>query len=445
MKRIFAFALLLRSAGLFAQSPCQDGTIIINGSATDAVFIENENKTGLNLPLWLSSGTTLAAGTRVHFISVIEFNVIIEGGNSNLSFNRVLQVGTQSETVPTDKVWKVEAIVKHANALASGITASSNSPVCQGQQLNLSASNASGATYQWTGPNGFTSTDQNPIISNVGTAHAGTYSVIATVNGCTSPASTTVVSVLEPPVIQGTISGGSTSASNAVLTYSITPIDGVTQYDWTIPAGWSLNSGQGTPSVSLTTGANSGTISVSATNSCGASNPVTLNVTISNFKKVFVTSGTWNGNLGGLAGADSKCQTAASSAGLSGTFKAWLSTGSEPAATRLSQSAAPYALVNGTVIALNWADLTDGSLQNPINRNEFGNTVGSPEFAHSYSSISGQPYDGTGGSPFYCNLWSNATTSNYTRYGNINSTDANWTDTNWAYCNVAYRLYCFEQ
>jgi hypothetical protein len=42
-------------------------------------------------------------------------------------------------------------------------------------------------------------------------------------------------------------------------------------------------------------------------------------------KKVFLTSQEYTGNLGGLAGADAKCQALADAAGIGGTFKAWLS------------------------------------------------------------------------------------------------------------------------
>jgi len=42
-------------------------------------------------------------------------------------------------------------------------------------------------------------------------------------------------------------------------------------------------------------------------------------------KKVFVSSQTYVGNLGGVAGADSLCQGLATAAGLTGTFKAFLS------------------------------------------------------------------------------------------------------------------------
>ncbi|WP_457910314.1 hypothetical protein [Salegentibacter sp. HM20] len=68
------------------------------------------------------------------------------------------------------------------------------SPICTGQTLQLNASNIPGASYSWTGPNGFTSTAQNPMRPNATAVMAGTYTVTATVNGCSSnPASTTVV------------------------------------------------------------------------------------------------------------------------------------------------------------------------------------------------------------------------------------------------------------
>jgi len=77
--------------------------------------------------------------------------------------------------------------------------AGSNSPVCVGSALKLSADTISGATYSWTGPNGFSSSLQNPVISNVIAANAGSYSVIATVGGCPGPAGSTSVIVNPTP------------------------------------------------------------------------------------------------------------------------------------------------------------------------------------------------------------------------------------------------------
>jgi len=65
----------------------------------------------------------------------------------------------------------------------------SNSPVCEGDTLRLTAANISGATFSWTGPNGFTANQQNPVIANPTAAHSGTYTVTATVGGCPASAS----------------------------------------------------------------------------------------------------------------------------------------------------------------------------------------------------------------------------------------------------------------
>jgi hypothetical protein len=74
-------------------------------------------------------------------------------------------------------------------------TPGSEAAVCQGESIHLTASTVAGATYSWTGPNGFTSTAQSPTISNAQPAATGTYSVTATVGTCTSTAVTTATTV----------------------------------------------------------------------------------------------------------------------------------------------------------------------------------------------------------------------------------------------------------
>ena len=78
-------------------------------------------------------------------------------------------------------------------------TAGDNSPIYQGMTLNLTASTVASASYSWTGPNGFSSALQNPSIPSATTAASGTYSVTASIGGCTSAAGTTTVTV-NPPV-----------------------------------------------------------------------------------------------------------------------------------------------------------------------------------------------------------------------------------------------------
>lgn len=69
------------------------------------------------------------------------------------------------------------------------------SPICEGGDLQLSTTAVPGATYEWTGPNGFTSALQNPIISNATTQATGTYSLKIKNNICSSPTATTEVVV----------------------------------------------------------------------------------------------------------------------------------------------------------------------------------------------------------------------------------------------------------
>jgi hypothetical protein len=69
-----------------------------------------------------------------------------------------------------------------------------NGPLCVGDTLQLVAETVPNASYWWSGPAGFLSTMQNPVIPNVTTANAGDYSCVITVNGQSSdPAITTVI------------------------------------------------------------------------------------------------------------------------------------------------------------------------------------------------------------------------------------------------------------
>jgi hypothetical protein len=79
--------------------------------------------------------------------------------------------------------------------------AANNSPIFNGMTLNLTASPVAGASYSWIGPNGFTSSNQNPSIINATTNASGIYHVTATVGGCTSVAATTMVTVNLPVII----------------------------------------------------------------------------------------------------------------------------------------------------------------------------------------------------------------------------------------------------
>lgn len=65
------------------------------------------------------------------------------------------------------------------------ITVMTNAPACTGQPINFQATDLSGATYAWRGPNNFSSSLPNPsIVSANANVHAGIYSLVVSRNGC---------------------------------------------------------------------------------------------------------------------------------------------------------------------------------------------------------------------------------------------------------------------
>ena len=87
------------------------------------------------------------------------------------------------------------------NNLATLFTIGTNAPVVEGARLALSATVIPGATYEWKGPNGFSSTISNPTVSQAAaTAMSGTYTL--TVKKCTYTAITsTLVQVYDKSVL----------------------------------------------------------------------------------------------------------------------------------------------------------------------------------------------------------------------------------------------------
>ncbi|HSB64220.1 MAG TPA: hypothetical protein VLJ18_08640 [Thermoanaerobaculia bacterium] len=142
--------------------------------------------------------------------------------------------------------------------------AGGNSPLCAGGTLSLTAATVAGATYAWTGPNGFTSTLQNPALAGATAAASGTYVVTATVNGCSTAASIGVTVNTPPPA--PTAANGGPICAGGTLTLTASTIANAT-YAWTGPNGFT--SAQQSPSISNASGAAAGAYSVTATvNGC---------------------------------------------------------------------------------------------------------------------------------------------------------------------------------
>jgi hypothetical protein len=111
------------------------------------------------------------------------------GATSNINNN--LAVGTYGLTVTDGSGCSLDTTFAISVITVPAI-ASSNSPLCAGQTLNLTSGGGTG--YNWSGPNSFTSSTQNPSIVGATTTASGTYTVTVTDTvGCTTTAQTTII------------------------------------------------------------------------------------------------------------------------------------------------------------------------------------------------------------------------------------------------------------
>jgi hypothetical protein len=177
-----------------------------------------------------------------------------------------------------------------------------------------------------------------------------------------------------------------------------------------------------------------------ATLTCGSTS---VQVPCLDHKTVFVTSTSFGGDLGGLVGADTKCNDLAVNAGLTGTYKAWLSDATGSPSTRFTKSTTPYVMTDNTIIALNYMDLIDGSLIAPIQIDETGSQVADNSVFTNTDQfgMAGRPAAGDS-----CNNWSVVGTQSVW-VGTTVFTNADWTGQGFAnrQCNPSTPLFCFEQ
>ncbi|MGV3611717.1 MAG: PKD domain-containing protein [Fluviicola sp.] len=151
------------------------------------------------------------------------------------------------------------------------VTAGNSGDVCQGTPtFNLTASNVAGATWNWVGPNGFTSSVQNPTSVPVPAAPGSyTYTVTATVSGTPCTSTTTIV-VNPTPTINAPLAtlcvGGTTNLTGTGTAHASTP--------WV-----SSNTGVATvSSTGLVTAVSAGTTTITYMNSggCTATQVITV-------------------------------------------------------------------------------------------------------------------------------------------------------------------------
>lgn len=158
---------------------------------------------------------------------------------------------------------------------------------------------------------------------------------------------------------------------------------------------------------------------------------------------MFATSTLHTGQLGGLAGADAICWQRAAAAGLTGTYKAWLSDASEAPATRFIRNPGRYVRTDGLPIAASWTALVSGPLSVPIDRDEAGRYLAEEREAWTNTTISGAPVETNQNT--LCHGWDSASAWSVGRVGETDELSDKWTSSHVDSCDTLWRLYCFQQ
>ncbi len=157
---------------------------------------------------------------------------------------------------------------------------------------------------------------------------------------------------------------------------------------------------------------------------------------------VFVSSDVYDGDLGGLSGADSICTALAVVAGYKGKFRAWLSNETDGPIDRMDDTFnGVYRLANGTPVADGWSGLTTPPLKHAINRSEMDIEI-SEGSVWTNTNSNGMPI-----SDKDCGVWDSGEFVSKSTLGNLSAfSDEKWTKNtnNNQACNGMAHLYCFE-
>ena len=170
-------------------------------------------------------------------------------------------------------------------ASAPGVISGPTTGVCSKNGLIYSIAPVTGATsYLWNVPAGFTIVSgqgTTTLTVNAGVVASSTTMIVRAVNGCGKSEETklTIASKpLTPAAIVGPVSGVCQQLS---VNYSTSPVVGATTYTWTVPAGVTILSGQGTTSLFVkfnTAFSGTGAIAVTAANACGSNSARSITV-----------------------------------------------------------------------------------------------------------------------------------------------------------------------
>jgi len=259
--------------------------------------LSGSGKYGFEVSPQNSSGTllgTLTAGTGTQLVGsgkyVTHSNATLVNNSWTFSWTAptagtgtVTFYGAFARGKPGPVTLSTLVVNEALSAPAAAGPISGPSTACASSSKNYSVGSIAGATsYVWSVPTGATITSgqgTTAIAVNFGaSASSGNVSVFGSNTAGNGAPSNLSVTVNNPPASAGAITGSATPCQSSSQNYTVTNTPGVS-YTWTVPAGWVIASGQGTNTISVTTGSANGSVSVVPENTCGTGPASALSAT----------------------------------------------------------------------------------------------------------------------------------------------------------------------
>ena len=231
---------------------------------------------------WQLNGAPVSGATGSSYTS----NTLINGDQVRVVVNSNANCAINNPATSNTITITVNPIVTPSVSIVADQTT-----ICPGATVSFTATPVNGGSnpaYQWK-INGVNAGSNNPTFTTSSLLQGDKITVVMTSSiPCASPtlaASNEIIITVNPgtPAIPGAISGLNPACPDLTnQIYSVAAVPGTTSYNWTVPIGWSITSGVGTNSITVTTGAagQNGNITVNASNSCGTSAVRTLAVTV---------------------------------------------------------------------------------------------------------------------------------------------------------------------
>jgi len=206
-------------------------TVEPNDDIPEAIVATPDILDCINTNLTLDASASTSESTLSYEWTTLDGNIIADASTANPQIN---EAGTYLLTITNLSGCTDEAtvVIEQAADLPE-VSAIGNTITCENTTVTLESSSNMEVSYEWSGPNGFSSTEANPTVDQ-----AGAYIITVTANnGCTS--STQVVVQADNNIPSVIATAGQLNCIDTQTELSATSNDPNVTYQWTGPIGFS--------------------------------------------------------------------------------------------------------------------------------------------------------------------------------------------------------------